>query len=253
MNKKIIAVMIAATLLFVGVFAACNKTNDDEEEPKKVYLEGDEYPFLTDENGNRLLDENGEFIVYQTNEDGSYKRDEKGDRLTVPQAFEAYSEGNKIEDYGYAINLPKGWKATDTFAYFENAKTGESMQIDVIKSSTYQENYETAQFLYENSHKMEEYKCYFEDNITSLGEEFEGLFRLSVEKDGEIQITYTFKNSGNLYCITYTGNKADTSIDDSMKLLKCINFKPFQYYPETTTNPSTTVVPNTKSTETVSE
>ena len=50
MSKKIIAVLVVLTVLFMTVFAACNS-----EEKEKIYVEKDEYDFVTDENGELLL------------------------------------------------------------------------------------------------------------------------------------------------------------------------------------------------------
>ena len=125
--------MIVVTLLFVGLFAACNK---DEDEADNLYLQGDEYPFLTDEFGNNLLNENGEYIVYQTDEDGDYRKDENGDRLTIAQPFEAYSKSNVVEDYYYKITLPENWKIDETKKNtFVHSETGDRMYTFLLYGS----------------------------------------------------------------------------------------------------------------------
>ena len=71
MSKKIIAALLVATMLFICVFAACNKNkNEDEDDTTRLYGDATEYNFVTDEEGNRVLTPEGEFVVYVTDEDG---------------------------------------------------------------------------------------------------------------------------------------------------------------------------------------
>lgn len=246
MNKKIIAVMIAATLLFVGVFAACNNDKTEEEEPK-VYVEGDEYPFVTDENGDKVLAEDGEFLVYHTDEDGDIVKDAQGNDITQKQVFEPVSENNRIEEYGYKVALPEGWVITTTKGRFVNEKTGDIFAIDPIKSTNYTENYNVAKQLCDLAAEKENYTATLEEDITRFGEEFENMFCLSVS-DGETSyIVYTFKNSGNLYCVSYQSNNPEASVATSDELMKCITFKPYQYYVSTTA-PVTVATTNTTTT-----
>lgn len=241
MNKKIIAVMIAATLIFVGVFAACNKTgNGDEEETKRAYIEGDEYNFVTDENGDKVLADDGEFIVYYTDENGKIVEDENGEKVTIKQVFEPVSENNQVEDFGYKITLPEGWSSNGTKGQFTNKDTGDFFKVDVIQNTTYEMNYQTAKYIYEQSLENDEFDCTFEENITTLGEDYEDLFRLMVKNNEGISIIHTFKNSGNLYCITYESTNPDTTVDSVVEIIKCITLKPFTYYETTTEQASTT-------------
>lgn len=236
MNKKIIAFMIAATLLFVGIFAACNKDEQDEDEPAKLYVEGDEYPFVTDENGDKVLDENGEFIVYHTDENGKIMKDEQGNAVTQNQVFEPVSENNRIEEYGFKVELPDGWVITNANGRFENKETGDIFAIDPIKSTTYSENYDVAKQLCKAAEGKENYTATLEEDVTKFGKEFENMFCLTVS-DGEMVYTaYTFTNSGNLYCVSYQSTDLETHEANCDELMKCITFKPYKYYEESTTS-----------------
>ena len=239
MNKKIIAGMIAATLLFVCVFAACNK-DETEDESAKLYVDGNEYPFVTDENGEKVLAEDGEFIVYHTDENGKILKDDQGNQVTQKQVFEPVSENNRIEDYGYKLTLPDGWVITKSNGRFMNEQTGDVFSVDPIGSTTYKENYDVAKQLCELATEKENYTATLEENITKFGEEFENMFCLSVSDGESVYIVYTFKNNGNLYCVSYQSTNPDTSIEALDELMKCITFKPYQYYVSTTSFEVTT-------------
>lgn len=260
MNKKIITVMIAATLLFVGVFAACNKT-EKKNEPEKIYLEGDEYPFLTDDDGNKLLNENGEFIVFVTDFDGKFMKDEYGNRVTGPQLFEAYSDDNKIEDYGYRITLPENWEVSDKKGSFINNKTQDTLSISVYDKS-YQDAYSSNFETYEKLVKLEGVSVTWEENVIDLGEDCEGVVRFTMKTEEGMNILYLFRNHGNIYKVLFTSANVETAISESVEICKAISYKPFDYYPPVTdekgkevedefiTQPAST---QAQSTETVSE
>ena len=89
MSKKIIAVIAVVTIVFVSVFAACNKKDDDG-----IYVEIDDLNIVTDENGEKILADNGELLVYATDEDGDRIKNDKGEYETLAQQFQP------IEDDG---------------------------------------------------------------------------------------------------------------------------------------------------------
>lgn len=229
MNKKIIAVMIAATLLFVGVFAACNN-NEDSDDSAKLYLEGNEYPFLTDDAGNKLLDENGEFIVYQTDADGDYIINEYGDRVTIPQAFQPYSEGNKIEEYGYRIYLPENWTISDSKAgTFVNKETNDEVSISVY-DKTYQDAYTSNFNTYKSLLEYDEVAVTWEENVEDLGEECQGVVRFTMKAAEGMNVLYIFKNHGNIYKILFESANPDTAVSESVEICKAISYKPYDYF-----------------------
>lgn len=232
MNKKIIAVMIAATLIFVGVFAACN--NNEENQPPKLYIEGDEYPFITDADGNKELDENGEFIVFHTDEDGDYAKDDKGNRLTNIQPFEPLSEKNVVEQYGYKITLPENWVIDESkLGAFKNKKTGDAFSI-VIHDKSYQDVYESNFDTYEKLLDYDQVTLTWEENVEDLGDACEGVVRFTMKNEEGMNILYFFRNHGNIYKILYESKNPQTAIADSVALCNTISYKPFDYYPPVT-------------------
>lgn len=232
MNKKIIAVMIAATLIFVGVFAACN--NNEENQPPKLYIEGDEYPFITDAEGNKELDENGEFIVFHTDEDGDYAKDDKGNRLTNIQPFEPLSEKNVVEQYGYKITLPENWVIDESkLGAFKNEKTGDAFSI-VIHDKSYQDVYESNFDTYEKLLDYDQVTLTWEENVEDLGDACEGVVRFTMKNEESMNVLYFFRNHGNIYKILYESKNPQTAIADSVALCNTISYKPFDYYPPVT-------------------
>ncbi len=231
MSKKLVAVMIALTLVFVGVFAACNNDPEDKpREPEKLYIEEKDYPFLEDENGEKILNEYGEFVVFVTDEDGKYKRDENGDRMTMVQPFEAYSMDNFVEDYGYRITLPENWVIDESkFGAFQNAQTGDRVSI-VIHDKSYQDVYESNFATYEKLLGYEEIKLTWEENVTDLGDECEGVVRFTMSNSEGMNVLYFFRNHGNIYKILFESTNPNTAISESVAICKAISYKPFDYF-----------------------
>ena len=234
MNKKIIAAMVAITLLFVGVFAACNNNDDDSYEPSKLYLEGDEYPFLTDKSGNKTLDENGEFIVFQTDKDGDYVHNDKGDRVTNVQPFEPLSEGNVIMEYGYEITLPEKWTIDENkLGAFKNTETGDVLSI-VVHDKSYQDVYESNFDTYEKLLAYEELTVTWEENVEDLGDACEGVVRFTMKNAEGMNGLYFFRNAGNIYKVLFESQNPKTAVADSVAICNAIVYKPFDYYPPVT-------------------
>ncbi len=232
MSKKLIAVMIAFALVFVGVFAACNNNEDEEETraPEKLYIEDDELPFLEDESGEKILNEYGEFIVFATDEDGKYKHDDRGNRVTMVEPFQAYSKDNYVEDYGYRITLPENWVIDEAkFGAFINKETGDRVSI-VIHDKSYQDVYESNFDTYEKLLAFDEVKVTWEENVEALGEECEGVVRFTMSNSEGMNVLYIFRNHGNIYKILFESKNPGTAVSESVAICKAISFKPFDYF-----------------------
>ncbi len=236
MSKKLIAIMMVATLVFMGVFAACNKEDDSEI----LYIDSDKYPFLTDENGERVLDENGEFIVFATDENGKYKKDEQGDRMTVNQPFEPISDKDSVEDYYYKITLPKDWEIDESKRNsFINSKTGDTVYITLYDDNyayqdAYLSNYETYESLLADEYEKEGIKVTWEEGIT-IADECMGTVRFALNKGEQTNVLYLFKHSGNMYKILFETKKdMNTAKTETLDFLQYITYKPYSYYPAVT-------------------
>ena len=241
MSKKIIAVLIVFTVLFMTVFAACNS-----EEEEQIYVGKNEYDFVTDENGERVLNKDGEFLVYATNDKGKREKDENGEYITMAQPFEPIEDGDVIENYGYKFNLPKGWKTTYNPGEFINEKANQKLDIDVIKM-TYSDYYDKNMDFYQQL-KAAGQDVVWESDV-DLGSDFAGACRFTLKHDDGMTVMYFFVNSGNLYKFLFNSADPATAVADSEALCKVINFKPFTYYDDIT-SVETTVVAQSSTTET---
>ncbi len=247
MSKKIIAVLVVLTVLFMTVFAACN-SNEEEE---RVYVNNDEYDFVTDENGERVLNEDGEFLVYAQDDKGRREKDENGEYVTMAQPFEPIEDGDVIENYGYKFNLPEDWKTTNQPGEFVNDKAQQQVEIDVLKftySDYYDKNVEMYQQLKSQGHNVK-----WEDDV-DLGADFTSVARFTLQTEEGISIMYFFVNSGNLYKLLFNAVDPATAVADSEALCKAIDFKPFTYYDDITSKETTAVeLSTTEVSETVAQ
>lgn len=108
MSNKIIAV-VCVMLLLLATLAACGKV------PTITATDGKEYPLVTDDEGNTVVDGNGFLVVYVTDADGKYVTEENGDRQTAILTFpEAISQKNSIETASYILSAPDGWELNQT-------------------------------------------------------------------------------------------------------------------------------------------
>ncbi len=239
MTKKFIAILTVITILFVCVFAACEKE-------ESIYIDNDEYDFVTDENGERVLNKDGEFLVYATNDKGKREKDENGEYITMAQPFEPIEDGDVVENYGYKFNLPKGWKTTDNPGEFINEKANQKLGIDVIKM-TYSDYYDKNIDFYQQL-KAAGQDVVWESDV-DLGSDFAGACRFTLKHDEGMTVMYFFVNSGNLYKFLFSSADPATAVADSEALCKVVNFKPFTYYDDITSI-ETTVVAQSSTTDT---
>lgn len=222
MSKKIIAIFTIITVLFVCVFAACENSNENE-----LYIDEKEYDFVTDENGERVLDKNGEFVVYVEDEKGKHVTNESGEKVTKAQPFEALEQDGVLEHYGYKVTLPEGWKATKTSGKFENKEAEQTVEINVVKS-LYEEFTGKAYYLYEQS-KESGLDVSWDDEV-DLGEAFENACCLTYKSEGKVAFIYIFENSENTYQIIFMSPDSKTAKKDCLEFCKAIEFKPYQYF-----------------------
>lgn len=225
--------MIVFTLVFVGVFAACNNDNSDNDntrESEKLYIEDEKYPFLENDAGEKVLNEFGEFVLYATDENGKYQRDDNGNRVTMVQPFEAYSQDDFIEDYGYRITLPENWVINESkFGAFLNTVTGDAVSI-VIHDKSYQDVYRSNFKTYEQLLTFEDVKVTWEENVADLGEECEGVVRFTMSNEDGMNVLYFFRNHGNIYKILFESKNPGTAVTESVAICKAITYKPFDYF-----------------------
>lgn len=226
MSKKLIAAMVALTILFVCVFAACNKDKDED----RAYIENDEYDFVTDENGSRVYSDDGEFLVYATDEDGKTVTNAKGEKETLGQPFQPIDDDGVYEDYGYKIELPEGWKATNQNGVFENKEKEQVLDITVV-NKTYDEYYTFNKDTYKKLKDQEGITLTWTEDI-KISEKCEKAVRFTMTNKDGTTVMYFFTNSGNTYKVMFSTPNEETAIEDSLAICRAVSYKPYKYYPE---------------------
>lgn len=225
MSKKIIAVLAIVTVVFVCVFAACEKQD-------KIYADEKDFDFVTDENGEKVLADDGQLIVYATDEDGKQVTNKDGERETVYQQFQPLEKDGVIEDYGFKLALPDGWKADETdFGKFANESKNQNCEINVVEY--FYGDYYTINKTFYDKLKANKTDVKWEEDI-DLGKDFEGICRFTMKNEGEVSVMYFFENSKNVYKVLFTGTDSDTFIADTEAFCKAIEFKNFRYYDDIT-------------------
>lgn len=228
MTKRIIALMAVATIVFVCTFAACGKDEIN------VYADNKDFDFVTDENGQKVLSDDGEFIVYVTDEKGKRVTDSNKEEQTMFEQFVPLENDGVVENYGYIFTLPEGWK-TDTAdaGKFINKDKEAEASIGVVKYF-YDDYYQLNKDTYETLKKeLGEGAVKWEEEVDILPEA-EKTCRFIMEKDGAMSILVFFENSGNVYKILYNTTSVDSGVYDCEIFCKAITFKAFQYYDDIT-------------------
>lgn len=228
MTKRIIALMAVATIVFVCTFAACGKDENN------VYADNKDFDFVTDENGQKILSDDGEFVVYVTDEKGKRVTDSNKEEQTMFEQFVPLENDGVVENYGYIFTLPEGWKTdtTDAGKFINKDKNAEA-SIGVVKYF-YDDYYQLNKDTYETLKKeLGEDAVKWEEEVDILPEA-EKACRFIMEKDGAMSILVFFENSGNVYKILYNTTSVDSGVYDCEIFCKAMTFKAFQYYDDIT-------------------
>lgn len=224
MSKKIIVILTVATILFVCVFAACEKETSD-------YIGNKDFEYVTDENGERVLGDDGQFVVYATDEKGKIIKDENGEKVTQLQQFQPIEEDGVIEDYGFKLALPDGWKTTSEFGVFENKADKINCQISIVQY-LYDDYYDLNKNTYDQITESGIETVWEED--LDFGKEYKGLCRFTMKSEDGLSILYFFENSGNVYKLLFVSTDLENAVAKSEEMCKAMSFKPFTYYNDIT-------------------
>ncbi len=227
MSKKIVAVTLLFAVIFTCVFTACGKKNEDET---GVYIDPDKYDFVTDEDGSRVYNKDGEFLVYATEENGKRVTNADEEEQTLARPFEPIEEKDKYETYSYAFSLPKGWKATNIVGDFENPKKGQKIFIRIL-NETYNDYYDKNYEDFEELKGTEGISVTWEENVT-LNENCSKVYRFTLSSEEGARVMYVFLNAGNLYKVIFETPDAANAISDSLEICDAISYKPYAYEPD---------------------
>lgn len=230
MKKRILILAMVSVLLLSVVFTACNK--DEYVNP----VSGEEYILVTDENGKKVLSEDGELLVYVTNENGSKVKDDDGEYLTEIHGFIGQIEQDGVvEDYAYYFTIPDGYKSVNDRGEFENKNKDVVLEIK-IKEDTFNDYYIISRRFYDEliaNNDVETANCevdWQESDYSGLSSK---LYIISLKFEQSLDQTMFFMQNDNLYVISLS-NKSGMSIEDGKKELlnvfESIEFKPYTYY-----------------------
>ena len=236
MGKKSIAILIVVIMCCAIMFTACNK--DKYINP----VTGEEYILVTDENGNKVLSEDGELLVYATDENGKKIKDDEGNFVTEVHGFIGQIENNGvIEDYAYYLTLPDGWKSVDDQGNFENKTKGYKLEIS-IEDETFNDCYKKSKAAYDagvgaitDEDDAEMYWDEYEyDNIDTKA------YILSFRSGEFSTVTMFFSSNNNLYVLRIE-HEGDIDFEDAkaeiLKIFDGLEFKPYAYYEGLTDTP----------------
>lgn len=111
MNKKIIAVF-CIVILMASIFSACGN---------KGYLlakdeNGIEHAYVTDKNGETVLNEDGNIRVYETDVNGKIVKDEKGNpkENAVEKPSVSVNKDGSVTTGIFTLPVIDGWEGVDT-------------------------------------------------------------------------------------------------------------------------------------------
>ena len=229
MSKKIMAILVAATILFVCCFAACNK--NEYVNPNT----GNELEYVTDENGEMVLDENGDIVVYVTDDNGKKVTNAAGEPETMVQAFIGEIEKDGVvEHHTYKLTLPEGWKTTEEFGKF--TKKDESIACDVNIVEYFFDDYRELNKKMYNELEKAGVTVKWESDF-HLGYDVDESVRFTMETEEGMSILYFFEINGNVYKVLFAGQRSDTFEQDTLEFVDAFDFKPYQLYTDVTQVP----------------
>ena len=204
MDKKIIAVICASLIVISAVFASCGK--------KKPTINAKDatYEVVTDEEGNTVLNENGEIEIYVTDEDGKKVTDENGEIKMV------YPNGWTVGNSGIATS--KKYKGLDAQVMYSGAATDDSAAENEANNAVSQWNQILSQAgdavtgvtVEQRTLTLE--KC----GATAYVVEVKKADDKNPKTYSVYQLTMDFVCNGGLYhvqCFTEDGNTFDGSLD----------------------------------------
>lgn len=234
--KKIPVIILAVAVLATAIiFTACKK--DEYVDPST----GVEYILVTDEDGNKVLTDDGELVVYVTDENGKKIKDSDGNYETQVQGFVGQIENDGVvEDYAYYFTLPDGWKAVNDRGEFEKKSDDSTLQIEILENT-----------LNDARRKLDRvYKSLEGSEVKELVQnEYDNLkvgskiYTLCYKTADEVCVAICFTNNDNTYQFTYK-TSPDVSVEDAENAViaiinNSIKFKPYTYYENLTDAPTT--------------
>lgn len=138
MEKRIIAV-ICVLMLLISLFAACGKKHPT------ITIKGNEYVLATDEEGNTIVNDDGELVIHPTDSNGKPYKNENGEYETNVVDFpQKIVKGNTYETPQFKITMPKEWEAGEE-GYIKSGN--EKVIFEVCPTATLNEDYTVEKYI----------------------------------------------------------------------------------------------------------
>ncbi|MGN0570874.1 MAG: hypothetical protein ACI4K9_01685 [Candidatus Fimenecus sp.] len=138
MEKKMIAV-ICVLMLLISLLVSCGKKYPT------ITIKGNEYVLATDEEGNTMLSDDGELVIYPTDSNGKPYKGENGEYETNFVDFpDKIVNGNIYETPQFKITMPEEWTEGEE-GYIKSGN--ESVIFEVCPTATLNEKYTVEKYI----------------------------------------------------------------------------------------------------------
>ncbi len=137
MNKRFIAIISLVVVLVAVILTVVIVDNK-----KEIYVDKDgvEHWVYVDDYGHTALNEYGEVLVYMTDANGRRQKDENGEYLMGGVEFPSQIiDGNTFETPDYRITMPKEWELQEDGVF--RHKKNEDIQLRISKTGIREAEY----------------------------------------------------------------------------------------------------------------
>ncbi len=240
-SRKITVSVLALVLVVACIFAGCTKKGEYENPAT-----GDKYEIVTDADGNKVLSDDGELLVYAKDENGEYVTDESGEKVTQVQGFIGQLEENGVvEDYAYKLAVPDGWEFAGN-GKFKNKKSATTEVVVSISKNTFAREIKIGNMIV-NELQSKDFECSYEEQHFDVIDE-DGMI-LKIKSDEGIVSFAEFMKEGNLFNVRIVTPDVDSADNILNTFLSAITFKPYTYYSESELQDVDETEPATESAE----
>ncbi len=132
MEKKIkyiaIAFIVVVLAVAIGVAISVNK--------KEVYVDEDgiKHWLVKDKEGNTVLNEDGDIVVYALDEKGKRQKDKNGEYITGTIDFpQKLVKGNTFETPEYVLTMPEDWNLKSNGIFTLKKNNNVQVKVDIFE------------------------------------------------------------------------------------------------------------------------
>lgn len=234
LKKRFIAAAAATVVVFALAFAACGG------DPFYTDPAGNTMIALTDENGNTVLNQGGDIVVYQTDTNGDIATDNSGVPMTLASRFpERLVEGKFVQTPTYTLTMPSGWSAVeDKYNAYRKKSEDALITVEILEGYTLDEYMEymegVIEVLLTQSDDGEENKYEGKDTYEYVTAKVTAhrFTLIQTDKKGNIYkwTAVIFEKNGNLYKFIFEAPIKSFDKANFPEFLSAINYKNYKYY-----------------------